>query len=176
MLQQNQSESVRLHRPVAVLLIITSLLCTGLLARAQTRINDLSRRFDAERDPVRRAKLFPKLGDAYLDLLREKTKDEQYEQALALLNAYLDTLRKLYSTLRNTVSDPETKPAGFIQLEKHLRESIRKLSDATASLPVDQRVPFEIDLRDLRDIENELIEALFPRRPTDSTNRRRPDE
>jgi hypothetical protein len=128
-------------------------------------IGALSRWFEAQEGPVRKAKCFPKLGDAYLGLVRQEVKNGDYEQASAVLEAYIVATNKLHTTLKAAVPDPENKSDGFKQLEAHLRESIRILNDLVFGLPVDQRDPFKAGVQDLQEINSELIKELFPRQP-----------
>jgi hypothetical protein len=105
------------------------------------------------------------LGEAQLELLRETFKADDYEQGLTVLNAYLNTVKNLDTSLTAAVPDPEKKPAGFKELESHLRKSVRSLNEIVRGLPFDQREPFEADRRELEIIDDKLLRALFPRRP-----------
>jgi len=126
-------------------------------------IGALSRWFEAQAGPVRKAKCFPKLGDAYLGLVRQEVRSGDYHQASTVLDAYIEATNKLHATLKAAVPDPENKSDGFKQLEAHLRESIRILNDLVFGLPVDQRDPFKAGVQDLQEINSELIKELFPR-------------
>ena len=147
-------------------LVLIIVLLANFPAKAQERIDELSRQFDAEKEPVRRAKLFPKLGEAQFELLRKAAKADDYEQALTILNAYVDAVNKLHISLLAAIPDPERKPAGFKELESHARKSIRSLDEIESRLPLDEREPFKADRRELESIDDKLLEALFPRRPT----------
>ena len=128
-------------------------------------IGALSRWLEAQEGPVRRAKCFPKLGDAYVGLVRLEVKSGDYQEASTVLEEYIEATNKLHTTLKAAVPDPEKKSDGFKQLEAHLRESIRILNDLVFGLPVDQRDPFKAGVQDLLEINSELIKELFPRQP-----------
>ena len=73
--------------------------------------------------------------------------------------------RKPSRASRAAVPDAEKKPAGFKELQISLRETVRHIDDLILTLPVDKR-PFFREVRDdLVKTQNELIDALFPRRP-----------
>jgi hypothetical protein len=148
-----------------VLLSLATILCAPAPAQVQVDIGDLSRRFEDQQGPVRKAKYFPKLGDAYLRLMRQQVKTGYYEQALTVLETYIETIKNLRTTLSATVRDPEEKSDGFRQLEEHLRKSIRILNDVAVEVPLNQRDPFEAGIRELQEADSELIKVLFPRRP-----------
>ncbi len=149
----------------AALLVITTILYAPPPLRGQGSIGELSRQFEDQEGPVRKAKFFPKLGDAHLELVRQKVKTGDYQQALTVLEAHIEAIKKLHTALRAAVPDPEKKSDGFRQLEAHLRRSIRTLNDVVFGLPVDQREPFRVGVQELQLINSELIKDLFPRQP-----------
>jgi|SRR6267378_4130703 len=107
------------------LLAVAIVLCAPVSAQGQARMGELSRWLLDQVSPVRKAKFFPKLGDAYLEFVRQQVKSGDYDQALTVLEAYIEAANKLHRTLRAAVPDPENKSEGFKQLEAHLRSSIR---------------------------------------------------
>jgi hypothetical protein len=150
-------------RPV-VLLSVATILCATAPAHGQSDFAALSRRFEDQKGPVRKAEFFPKLGDAYIGLVLQHLKSGHYDQALSVLETYSETVKNLQTTLRELVPDLERKSDGFRQLEVHLRKSIRILNDVALELPVEQRGPFKVGIQGLQQIDSELIEELFPRR------------
>ena len=134
-------------------------------ARAQDRIAELQAQFNRETDPVRKAKILPKLGDAQFDQLRRQTDTGDYVQALRILGDYRNEVKTAETALKGTGVDAERKPAGFKQLEIHLRKSLRELDQTILVLPDDQRPPFQDIRQELAGIEKELIDRLFPRQP-----------
>ena len=85
--------------------------------------------------------------------------------SLHTLEMYRDEVRETVTALEAAVPDPEKKPAGFKELQISMREIIRRIDDLILTLPVDKR-PFFRDVgTDLVKTQNELVDALFPRRP-----------
>ena len=152
------------------LLALATVLCVPVQSQGQDRLEGPSRQVDEQGSPVRKAKLFPKLGDAYLELVSQKVKSGDYEQALIILEAYVEAVNKVHTTLRAAVPDPEKKSDGFRQLEAHLRGSIRILNNVVLAMPTDQSDPFIAGMKGLQDIDSELINELFPRRPDQTTS------
>jgi hypothetical protein len=150
---------------IMALLAVVTVLCAAVPAQEKARIGELSRRFEDQEGPVRKARFFPQLGVAYLELVRQQIDSGDYEQASTVLGTYIEAANKLHTTLRATVPDPEKKADGFKQLETHLRNSIRILNDLVFGLPVDQREPFRVGVQELQKINSQLIKELFPRQP-----------
>lgn len=132
---------------------------------APKRMGELSLRYHEKKDAVSKAKFFPRLGDAYIELLSKRTKEGEYDEAGGILDEYLHMVKALHTELRAAVADPEKKPGGFKQLEIHLRKTIRRLDDVIAALPYDQRETFEAGRRELDKVQAELVKDLFPRQP-----------
>ncbi len=123
---------------------IASLALTAPLA-AQTRLATDLARYEQDSDPVHKA------GDDV--------------GSLHTLEQYRDEIRHMAEALKSTGVDAEKKPAGFKELQISIRENVRRIDDLILSLPVDKR-PFFREVRtDLVKTQNELIDALFPRKP-----------
>jgi hypothetical protein len=85
--------------------------------------------------------------------------------SLHTLEQYRDEIQHMAEVLKSTGVDAEKKPAGFKELQISIRENVRRIDDLILSLPVDKR-PFFREVRtDLVKTQNELIDALFPRKP-----------
>lgn len=134
-------------------------------ATPQENSEALRAAWKAEADPVRKSKLLTRMGEAQLGRLRQQAAAGRYEEALKAIEEYRDDVKATHSALRASGRDAERKPAGFKQLQIHLRKGIRVLNDTILQLPVDMRQFFEPVRRDLDEIDKDLIEALFPRRP-----------
>ena len=134
-------------------------------ALAQARIAELQAQFSRESDPVRKAKVLPKLGDAQFNLVRREVDAGRYDQALKLIEEYRDAVKAAEAALKASGLDAERKPAGFKQLQIHLRKSLREIEQILLALPAEQRPPFDALRQDLEGIEKELLNLLFPRQP-----------
>ncbi len=130
---------------------------------AQDRLEQDLAKYQADADPVRRARDLVKLGDAQVDLARKQLKDGDDVASLATLQQYVDEVQKTSSELAATGIDAEKKPTGFKELQISLRETGRKIDDLIFTLPVDKR-PFFREVRTgLTKVQNDLMDALFPR-------------
>jgi hypothetical protein len=133
--------------------------------RAQDRLAGLLAQYEAEADPVRRARVLSKLGDDQVEEARKQWKSGEDVASLQTLEKYRDEVQETVAKLEAAVPDAEKKPAGFKDLQISLRETVRHIDDLILTLPVDKR-PFFRDVRDdLVKTQNELIDSLFPRRP-----------
>jgi hypothetical protein len=151
--------SRRIHWALAAL-SLSGALCVP--ARAQDSRSRYQAQYDAEGDPVRKAKILAKLGPLEISEARANVRAEKEPQALAALEKYRDEVRKTAEDLTATGVDAQRRPAGFKELQISLRESIRHLDDLILSLPVDEREPFQAVRSDLSATQNLLFDALFP--------------
>jgi hypothetical protein len=132
---------------------------------AQDRMAVLLAQYQNEADPVRRARVLSKLGDDQVEEARKQLKSGEDVESLQTIEKYRDEVRETVAKLEAVVPDAEKKPAGFKELQISMRETIRHIDDLILTLPVDKR-PFFREVRDeLVKTQNELIDALFPRRP-----------
>jgi hypothetical protein len=134
-------------------------------AQAQDRVAQLQAEFERESDPVRKAKLVPKLGDAQFAQARRALQADDYAQALQVLQQYRDEVRTAHAALKATGVNAEEKPNGFKQLQIHARKGVREMDQIVLDLPVEQRDAFQAVRRDVAAIEKELFDMLFPRQP-----------
>lgn len=138
------------------------LLVTGAAAQ---RVEDLRPQFGRETDPVRKARLFPKVGEMQLDLVRSLATQEKYPEALAALEQYRDDARVTHAALKSSGINAEKKPGGFKQFQIHLRKGARHVTDTIAALPFEQRESFQAIEKEIEKLDQELILMLFPRQP-----------
>ena len=133
--------------------------------RAQDRLDGLLAQYQHEADPIRKARVLARLGDDQVAEARDELKSGKDVDSLQTLQKYRDEVRETVTALEAVVPDAEKKPAGFKELQISMRETVRHIDDLILTLPVDKR-PFFRDVRDeLVKTQNELIDALFPRRP-----------
>jgi hypothetical protein len=143
---------------------VTAMTPAGPL-RAQDRLDGLLAQYQHEADPVRKARVLAKLGDDQVAQARDQLKSGADVDSLQTLATYRDEIRETVTALEAAVPDAEKKPAGFKELQISMRETVRHIDDLILTLPVDKR-PFFREVRDdLVKTQNELIDALFPRRP-----------
>lgn len=147
-------------------------LCASLAA--QDRLAAALAQYLHEADPVRRARLLSKFGDDQVELARKQLKSEEDVASLHTLEQYRDEVRETVAALKATGIDAERKTAGFKELQISLRETVRHIDDLIFTLPVDKRPFFRVVRDDLTKDQNDLIDALFPRKPDQNTKKPNP--
>jgi len=148
-------------------------LCAVMLAaalllppvRAEERLETLRAEFQQQNDPVKRAKLFGKLGNALIAEMRKLESTRQYDGVAPLFREYHDAATAAYSGLAATGRDAEKHSNGYRELEMHLRQSVHQLNDLVFGLPLADREALRGPQKDIEDLDEKLVKALFPRGP-----------
>jgi len=151
-------------KPIRIAGCLVSLLFV-LPAAGQDRVDTLRQQFVREPDPVRHAKLFPKLGEALLARARSDEDAGQPGHALAALREYRDDLHKSFESLKAAGRNAEKHPAGFRELQIHTRKSLQQINQVVLGAPFDQREPFVVLQHAIEQIDQQLIQMLFPPPP-----------
>ena len=142
--------------------------------RTQDRLAGLLAQYQHETDPVRKARELSKFGDDQIGEAKKLLGSGDDVASLHTIEQYRDEVRETVTALEAVIPDPEKKPAGFKELQISLRETVRHIDDLILTLPLDKR-PFFRDVRnDLVKTQNELIDALFPRRPNQMPKKSNP--
>ena len=150
----------------ASLLIIVGAVVTIAIARAATDdVKSLQARFDRETNSVHKAKLLERLGDAQLDETRRASQANDYKTIGLVMEKYRDNARAAVDALKKDHPDAERHTSGFKQLQIHVHKSLREVDEVLVVAPDEYRPPLEIVRRDLANIDDELLELLFPRHP-----------
>lgn len=139
-----------------------------LLAAAgggHAQVGDSKSQFQKETDPVRKARLLPRLGETQLDMVRDHAQRGDIDAALAVLQEYREAVASAHEALKSSGINAEKKPSGFKQLEIHLRRSLRRLEDVIVAVPFERRGDFEAVRKRLEEVDRDLLIQLFPRRP-----------
>jgi hypothetical protein len=142
------------------LILTTALFASSLLA--QSRIADLRARLAREPNPVSKAKLMPQLGDAEFAEIDTDVTQGHLPEALAALQLYRDEVHSCDKGLDAMGVDAEKHPGGFKQLQFSLRESLRRLDAVIVTMTSDDQVPFLEIRKDLSEVNQRLIQQLFP--------------
>jgi succinate dehydrogenase flavin-adding protein (antitoxin of CptAB toxin-antitoxin module) len=121
-------------------------------------------RFDHEKNPVHRAKLLEKLGDAEFDEARRAFKANDLSAVDTVLEKYRDNVRVAFEGLKKKSSDAEKNSNGYRQLEIHVRRGIRETDEIILRVPEEYQPPLQIVRRDLDAMDKELIHMLFHHR------------
>ncbi len=112
-------------------------------------------------DAVERAKLTAKLGNELLKQMAVEYKAKEYETGDQVLQEYLTSIRSAYRGLQASGRNARRKPAGFKELEIHLRKSGRVIEDLSKQVPYDQREPLRQAVDEVATIRSGLLEALM---------------
>jgi hypothetical protein len=150
------------------LLVILAAMSPAWMRRGATEdLNALQARFDREANSVHKAKLLEKLGDAQLDLTRRASRDSDYRTIGLVMEKYRDNARTAVDALKKDRRDAEHHTNGYKQLQIHVHKALRDLDEILVVVPDEYRPPLEIVRSDLANMDDELLELLFPRHPNE---------
>jgi chromosome segregation ATPase len=136
-------------------------------ALCQSRTAELRARFNQETNPVRKAKLMRDLGEAELKDIDRDLDAGKVSDAAAAFERYRDEVRSCEQALDTMGSNAEKHSSGFKQLEISVRESLRRLDSIIPTLTGDQQSRFVAVRGDLSQINQHLLQELFPHAPSD---------
>jgi hypothetical protein len=125
-------------------------------------LKELQDRFDREDNPVHKAKLIQKLGDAQFDALHAAEKAEDYAVVGVTLEKYRDNIRAALEALQKEHPDAERNSNGYRQLQIHTHRGIKETEDALRSAPDEFRPPLELVRKDLMAMDDKMLRLLFP--------------
>jgi hypothetical protein len=165
------------RRQLILVILAGFLISSSLTLHAQTAQDRLAGPLDLykrETDPVRRAKIFPRLGAAQLDEMQRLVETGDYMKSGEMLEEYRDEVKSTFETLKATGVDAERKPGGFKELEIHLRKALKLIDDLVRRVPDGPRVPFQMARQDVIKVNRELIDLLFPRQPDKKPGQAKP--
>jgi hypothetical protein len=83
------------------------------------------------------------------------------------MEKYRDNARAAVDALKKDHPDAERHTSGFKQLQIHVHKSLREVDEVLVVAPDEYRPPLELVRRDLANIDDELLELLFPRHPNE---------
>jgi hypothetical protein len=139
--------------------------CAAASLAAQNSIEQYQNQFNHESNPVRRAKIMPKLGRAEFDAMRRQLAAGDYDGAVKTVKELESQASDVETGLENTGIDAEKSPSGFKEFQISVRSSIDRLNDVLAGMTADEQAPFAHARNELEKIDRALIERLFPRQP-----------
>ena len=131
---------------------------------ATDKLGEMQARFDHENNPVRRAKLLERLGDAEFDEARRAFKANDLSTVGMALEKYRDNVRVALEGLKKKRTDAQKDSNGYRQLEIHVRRGIREADEIILRVPEEYQPPLQIVRRDLDSMDRELIRMLFHHR------------
>jgi hypothetical protein len=151
----------------SVLIILAAMVPVGGTRAATEDVNALQARFDRETNSVHKAKLLEKLGDAQLELTRRASQANDYKTIGFVMEKYRDNARAAVDALKKDHPDAERHTNGFKQLQIHVHKALREVDEVMVVAPQEYLPPLELVRRDLATIDDELLDLLFPRHPTE---------
>jgi hypothetical protein len=149
----------------SVLAILAAVVPIGMSRAATDDLNTLQARFDRETNSIHKAKLLEKLGDAQLEETRRASQSNDYRTIGLVMEKYRDNARAAIDALKKDHRDAEHHTSGFKQLQIHVHKSLREVDETLVIAPDEYRPPLEIVRRDLANMDDELLDLLFPRHP-----------
>jgi hypothetical protein len=144
------------------------------LLHAQDPLAAALEQYEHEPDPVRKAKDLAKLGNDQISLASRQFKSGDDVGSLHTLEQYRDEVLATFQALQATAVNAEKKPAGFKELQISLRQTMRHMDDLIFNIPVDKRPFFQEVRADIGKIQNDLMDALFPRKPNQNSKKPNP--
>jgi hypothetical protein len=151
----------------SLLMILGAMVPAGTAHAATEDVNALQARFDHETNSVHKARLLEKLGDAQLELTRRASQTNDFKTIGFVMEKYRDNARAAVDALKKDHRDAEHHTSGFKQLQIHVHKALREVDEVLVVAPDEFRPPLEIVRRDLAGIDDELLDLLFPRHPTE---------
>lgn len=128
----------------------------------------------AELDPVRKVRHLSRLADLEFGTMRRQTAAGKFDEALKTVERYRDDVKTIHSGFKSSGRNAEKKPAGFKQLQIHLRRALRDFGITILTLPQDMKQFFVPVQAELEAMDKELIDALFPRNPGRKNEKEKP--
>jgi hypothetical protein len=151
----------------SLLMVLGAMVPAGTTHAATEDVNALQARFDHETNSVHKARLLEKLGDAQLELTRRASQSNDFKTIGLVMEKYRDNARAAVDALRKDHRDAEHHTSGFKQLQIHVHKALREVDETLVVAPDEFRPPLEIVRHDLAAIDDELLDLLFPRHPTE---------
>lgn len=137
----------------------------GLLAA--DKLKELQEHFDRDTHAGSKIKDLQKLAAAQFEAATAAGNAGDYVAVGLIFEKYRDNVRAAFELLKKQEPDADKHPGGFRQLELSVRQGIREVEDTLLVSPEPMRPPLEIVRKDLIDVDDALINLLFPRRTKD---------
>ncbi len=152
----------------AALKVSAAFLAAALLAaplRAEEHLEALRTEFHNQNDPVKRAKFFSKLGAGLIAEMRKLESAHQFDGVTPLFLEFHDSATQAYDGLAATGRDAEKHSGGYRELEMYLCQALHPLNDLIFELPLADREALRGPQKDIEDLDEKLVRALFPHEP-----------
>ena len=136
------------------------------VARAD-KVADLQAHFDKEPRATNKVRILDKLADAQFEAAGKADMQGDYIAVGLTFEKYRDNVRAAFDLLKKQEPDAERHPGGYRQLELQARKGIREVEQTLVVVSAELRPPLEIVRKDLLNMDDELIQLLFPKHTKD---------
>jgi hypothetical protein len=131
-------------------------------AKAQDRTAQLQEHFDKDNHAGSKVRLLERLADEQFDETRKASASGDFNRVGLIFEKYRDNLRASFNLLRTQEPDADRHGNNYRRIELQARRGIREVQDTLTIMPAELRPPLELVLKDVMNIEDELIRLLFP--------------
>lgn len=140
-------------------------------ARVQQDLAKDKLKYDHAENAVERAKTLGKLGHEEYVAARQAVDAGKTDEALQFVKDFNAQVTDTYAALLKTGVDPSKNSNGFRQLQISVRERERDLKELIRRVGFEQSEPFEEIGKNLDELNQKLIQELFPRRSPNKETR-----
>lgn len=148
---------------LAAALLLAALVCAA--AARGDEVEKQRERLKRTHDPVDRAKITVKLGEALLDKITSAFRNGHSDEGEELLGEYREAVLYAGRKLLSSGRDARRRPAGFKHLEIHIRQGDRRLEDLSHGLHYDEVEQIDETRQELESLRQDLLAALMRVRP-----------
>lgn len=139
-----------------------AILFAGATAGARDTEDQLVQRIQSEQNFIKKAKEEIKLSTFQLARVEDAYSQGRIEDGVKLLATFMATLKSSWKNLHDSGRTAAKRPEGFRELEIALREDARALQDLERVVGYFDRAPIEQSVKDLDQLQGQLIQELFP--------------
>lgn len=134
---------------------------------AADKLKELQDHFDRDNHAASKIKTLQKLAAAQFEAATAADNAGDFITVGLLFEKYRDNVQSAFELLRKQEPDADRHPNEYRHLELGLRQGIREVEDTLLVAPEALRPPLELVRKDLIDMDDTLINLLFPRRSKD---------
>lgn len=140
-------------------LLTAALLCAG--PAAGDEVDKQRQRLARASDPVSRAKITVKLGEALLDTMARAFRDARFEEGERILAEYCGAVLAAGRDLLASGHDARRSPGGFKHLEIHIRKGERRLEEMSHTPNYEGVEKITETRAELESLRQDLLAALM---------------
>ncbi len=133
--------------------------------KLEKKVQQLERKYQDQKKPVDRAKAFAKLLPRAIEEATIEIQRGAVDRGVERIEKLRAEAHKVHDALVVAVENPVRHSNGFVQLQVALRESVRDLRDTLDIVPYQRRNAVAAARADFQQINNELLQELFPPPP-----------